>query len=278
MEIREIIKQKRLEKNMTMKQVADAVGVSEATVSRWESGEIANMKHRNIVDLANLLNIEPAILMGWDKEKALQEFGNRIRQSRNKKNWSQQELANKIGTSKSVISGYETGKNDPSQTVVLKLAKALDVSINYLMGKNTSSFGGSNITNLYPVPDISRKIPLVGTIAAGEPILAEQNIEEYIDLDKMVEADFCLRVQGDSMVNANINNGDIIFIRQQSDVEDGEIAAVLIEDEATLKRVYKIGDIVQLRAENHNYEPILLNGDKNVRILGKATYKLSKVM
>ena len=80
------------------------------------------------------------------------------------------------------------------------------------------------------------------------------------------------------MINAGIQDGDIVFIRKQPDVEDGEIAAVLIDDEATLKRVFKFKGEVQLRAENPKFKPITLNGDKNILILGKATYKLSKLI
>lgn len=105
-----------------------------------------------------------------------------------------------------------------------------------------------------------------------------RNFEDYIDVDKKIQTDFCLRVRGSSMINTNILDGDIVFIKNQSDVDDGEIAAVLINEEATLKRVYKIGDIVQLRAENPSFKPIILNGNTSVLILGKATYKLSKVL
>ena len=80
------------------------------------------------------------------------------------------------------------------------------------------------------------------------------------------------------MINANIKSGDIVFIKKQSDVDDGEIAAVLIDGEATLKRVYKIGGVVQLRAENPSFPPITLDGGVPALILGKATYKLSKVL
>lgn len=135
-----------------------------------------------------------------------------------------------------------------------------------------------NIPNILKIKPSTKKIPLLGTIAAGTPILADENIEDYIDLDKEIQADFALRIKGDSMINANIKDGDIVFIHKQSDVDDGDIAAVLIEDSATLKRVFKIGGIIQLRAENSKYPPITLNGDKSVYILGKATYKLSEVL
>lgn len=210
-----------------------------------------------------------------DKENYLREFGFRIKEARQRNGWSQEELANKLGTSKSVISGYETGKNDPAQSMVIRLSEVLGVSINWLMfGEEANQYP----KNILPIKKPTKKIPLLGTIAAGQPILVEENFEEYIDIDEKVNADFCLRVNGDSMINANIKNGDIVFIKKQSDVDDGEIAAVLIDDSATLKRVYKIGKIIQLRAENPTFEPITLNGETNVLILGKATYKLSKVL
>lgn len=210
-----------------------------------------------------------------DKENYLRDFGFRIKEARQGNNWSQEELANKLRTSKSVISGYETGKNDPAQSMVIRLSEVLNVSINWLMfGEEVNQYA----RNIPLIKDPTKKNPLLDTIAAEQPILAEENFGEFIDIDKKVDADFCLKVKGDSMINANIKNGDIVFIKKQPDVDDGEIAAVLIDEEATLKRVYKIGDVVQLRAENPSFKPITLNGDTNVLILGKATYKLSKVL
>lgn len=208
-------------------------------------------------------------------ENSLKMLGFRIKEARKSNGLSQDDLAKKVGTSKSVISGYEAGKNDPAQSMVIKLSEALKVSINWLMfGDELKQYP----KNILPIKKSTKKIPLLGTITAGQPILAEENFEEYIDIDKKVNADFCLKVNGDSMINANIRNGDIVFIKKQPDAEDGEIAAVLIDDSATLKRVYKIGDVIQLRAENPAFKPITLNGSENVLILGKATYKLSKVL
>ena len=92
--------------------------------------------------------------------------------------------------------------------------------------------------DILPLPP-TKKLPLLGTIACGEPILAEENIEEYIDVDEEVKADFVLRCKGQSMIEARIFDGDLVYIHQQADVENGEIAAVLIDNEATLKKVYK---------------------------------------
>lgn len=194
-----------------------------------------------------------------------------IRIRRESLGMTQEELANALGyKSRSTIAKIESGENDITQSKISAFAKALRTTPAALMG-----WDDGLITNLFPLP--KTRIPLIGTIAAGEPVLAVENIEEYIDLAECTNADFCLRVTGDSMIGAGIRHGDIVFIRQQPEVEDGEIAAVLIDDEATLKKVYKFGEVVQLRAENPKYEPIVLNGDRHARILGKAVSKLTKI-
>ncbi len=136
----------------------------------------------------------------------------------------------------------------------------------------------TSVKNIIPFPKM-KKVPLLGTIACGEPILAEENIESYIDMPEEVRGDYALRCKGDSMINARIFDGDIVFIRQQPDVENGEIAAVLIDDEATLKKVYKYPNRIELRAENPTMKPLEYEGEElnNIRILGKAVYFLSPV-
>ena len=116
--------------------------------------------------------------------------------------------------------------------------------------------------------------PLLGEIACGEPIIAEESFECYVEAGTNIKCDFCLRARGDSMINARIYDGDIVFIRQQSIVNNGEIAAVIIDNEATLKRVYlnrAEGKLV-LQAENPSYEPLVYVGEEldHIRILGKA--------
>ena len=160
------------------------------------------------------------------------------------------------------------------------MAKALDVNETWLMGYDVPMERKEQfISPVLPTP-IAKNIipldpvmvPLVGRIAAGTPILAEQNIDGYENLAGGIHADFCVEVHGDSMIGANIHNGDIVFIRQQNDVENGEIAAVLIDDSATLKRFYHDGDTVTLIAENPKYPPMVFhNGDcEKFEILGKA--------
>ena len=124
-----------------------------------------------------------------------------------------------------------------------------------------------------------RKIPLLGTIACGEPILATENIEDYVAIPKELPGDFALTCKGDSMINARIFDGDIVYIRQQNTIENGEIAAVLIDGEATLKRVRLFDDHISLEPENPLYKPLVYWGEEMnlVRILGKAVAFTSAV-
>lgn len=217
-------------------------------------------------------------------------LGTIIKKYRDEHGLSMDAFAELSGISKGYISMLEkninprTGKSiTPSLDTYNAVAKALKIDLDKLLSMVDSEeevFLQSRQLpkNVVRVKYPTKKIPLVGTIAAGVPILAEENIEEYIDLDERIKADFCLRIKGYSMVNANIYDGDIIFIKKQSDVDDGQIAAVLIDDEATLKRVYKYGDSIQLRAENPAFKPINLSKENQVIILGLATYKLSKIV
>ena len=217
-------------------------------------------------------------------------LGTIIKKYRDEHGLSMDAFAELSGISKGYISMLEkninprTGKSiTPSLDTYNAVAKALKIDLDKLLSMVDSEeevFLQSKYLpkNIVQVKYPTKKIPLVGTIAAGVPILAEENIEEYIDLDERIKADFCLRIKGYSMVNANIYDGDIIFIKKQSDVDDGQIAAVLIDDEATLKRVYKYGDSIQLRAENPAFKPINLSKENQVIILGLATYKLSKIV
>lgn len=121
------------------------------------------------------------------------------------------------------------------------------------------------------MPVLTRRVPLLGSIAAGEPILAEQELA-VADCDAGIHCDFALRVKGDSMIGARIHDGDVVFIRRQDDVADGQIAAVVIDDEATLKRVYHVKNGLQLLSENPKYPPMMftLNECGAIRILGLA--------
>ena len=190
MNINETIKPRRLQLGLNANDVAEALGISRATLYRYESHEIEKLPISVVEPLAEILDITPMELMGWNEQG--------------------------------------------------------------LKGKKT--------------------IPLVGTIACGSPILAEENIEEYIAAPIGCEADFALRCRGDSMIRARICDGDLVFLHSQPDCSNGEIAAVLIGEEATLKRVYKQPDAVTLMPENSEYSPLVYRREQmnEIRILGKA--------
>ena len=204
-------------------------------------------------------------------------IGARIKQRRLENGLTQDELAENLNTTKQTIHKYETGiiTNIPSSKIEL-LANALKTTPAYLMGWTDDI--SASVKNLSIVNTV-KKIPLIGKIACGQPILAQENWEELILLPENVSADFALRCQGDSMIDARINDGDIVYIKSQSQVDNGSIAAVLIDNEATLKRFYQQDNKVILQPENKDYQPLIYVGDEinDIRIIGKATYFLSKV-
>lgn len=184
---------------------------------------------------------------------------------------SQEELARMTGyNDRSSIAKIEAGQVDLSETKIASFAAALGVTPAELMGMGAD--------NVIPLPTL-RRVPLLGAIACGKPILAEENYDGMVDVPDFVQADFALRCRGDSMMGSRIMDGDIVYIRQQPSVESGEVAAVLIDDEATLKRVRIYPDHIVLSPDNPNYRPFVYWDDemKDVRILGKATYFVSAV-
>ena len=199
------------------------------------------------------------------------EIYKRIRARREELGISQEELAKRMGyKSRSSINKIEKGENDIPQSKIVAFAQALRTTPEALMGWEQSPALGDLPANVFPIQ--TKKVPLLGTIAAGVPIYADENFDGYRECTEDIDADFCLKIQGDSMIGARINDGDIVFIKKQPDVDNGEIAAVLIEDEATLKRVYKEKDSLILQAENPKYAPIVCTAESYVecRIMGKA--------
>lgn len=197
-------------------------------------------------------------------------IGKRMRLARINKQKTLEDIAKAVGVSRQTIQRYESGVigNIPYDKIE-GIAKALNVTPGYLMGwEQLPDIPG--FPNIFPIE--TKKIPLLGKIAAGQPVMAEECFDSYVQCGTDIHADFCLRVQGDSMINARIYDGDIVFIHKQPEVENGEIAAVAIDDEVTLKRVYMSDNFVELRAENPKYKPMVFNQSNclNFRILGKA--------
>lgn len=195
MNIGEVIRNRRKSIGLTQLDVAKAVGVTAATVSRWETGDINNMSRAKIAALASVLQTSPLVLLEMDRQR--------------------------------------TGS-----------------------------------------------VPLLGRIACGDPILAEQNVEEYISLPSGVRADYALTCRGESMTGAGIQNGDTVFIRSQPIVDNGQIAAVRVGENATLKRFKRTDNGIILMPENPECDPIIYDPDgcQDVEILGLAVAYLHKLV
>ena len=215
----------------------------------------------------------------------LENMGDIIKRLRLEKNITQGELGKVVGLSKQAIMRYEKGLvENMKRSTIAKMSAYFGVAPSYLMGM--SSDPTSDIPdNIIPIK--TKKVPLLGEIACGKPIFADQQYDLYVDMADDINADFCLVAKGDSMINARINDGDLVFIREQSVVNNGEIAAVIIDEyegysEATLKRVYYYPEKQKmvLNAENPKYEPIVFVGEEmnKVRILGKAVAFQSQVL
>ena len=191
----------RLERGLTLLDVAKALGTSKQTISRYEKEIITNIPKEKIEQLAAVLSITPAELMGWESEALYERYD------------------------------------------------------------NLSRIGG-------------KSLPILGEIACGKPIFAEEEHESYICVGESISADFCLRAKGDSMIGARIFDSDIVFIQKTDTVENGEIAAVIVGDEATLKRVYYYPEKEKLilSPENPRYEPLVFMGSElqEIQILGRA--------
>lgn len=181
-------------------------------------------------------------------------FASTIKHLRTERGITQEQLAAMLKVSRSTIGMYETGSREPDFETCEAIADIFNVDMDYLMGrsnverKNPITPTAIIPSGFSPLPQMDQ-VPLIGSIACGTPILAEENIKQYIGVPAAWRADFALECHGDSMA-PRICDGDIVCIRKQAEVETGQIAAVRIGEEATLKHFYKSGDVVQLIAEN----------------------------
>lgn len=204
-------------------------------------------------------------------------IGSRIKARRKEIGISAERLAETLGKDRATVYRYENGDIENLPLSILEpIAKALNTTPAYLMGWEAPA---PEIPEGFEPPPRWVRKPLLGNVACGLPILAVENVEEYILVPENIHCDFLLRCKGDSMINARIMDGDIVMIRHQEDVENGEIAAVRIDGEVTLKRVYKQPGMVQLVAENPTF-PIKVYNNGNCSdfcIVGKAIAFLSLV-
>ena len=202
----ERMKQRRKEIGFSAEKVAERLGVSPATIYRYEKGDIEKVPVDSLAELAKILQTTPAYLMGWEEQPT----------------------------------------HKPTSPAPIP-------------------------PGFIPMPKM-KKVPLIGAIACGDPITALQNREGDVDVPENVRCDFALKCHGDSMVGAGIHDGDVVYIHIQPEVENGEIAAVRIGDEATLKRVYYSGDTLTLMPANAAYAPLVYTGEtlNEVKIEGRA--------
>ena len=234
---------------MTQKELGKLLGVRDNTITQWEKGV-------NSIDVEMLF-------------KACDIFGISINDIYGK----YANITRKVDLTKDEFDLLESYRNQPHLQEPVKRFLGMPKEENNVVKIDTLNKPKELTLISEQIRAVSvQKIPLLGKVSAGQPILAEEDFECYFEVDADIKCDFCLHVNGDSMINARINDGDIVFIRQQPDVNDGEIGVVLIDDEATLKRVYKNNGSITLVAENTKYKPIVISGKDaiDVRILGKA--------
>jgi repressor LexA len=209
------------------------------------------------------------------------EIGYLIKKERLRNNLSQEEVAKAIDSTKQAVYKYENGivTNIPMDKIE-KMAQLFGVSPAYLMGWEEKSAPQLDLQLFAEARPVHRKrLQMLGNVACGEPIFAEAEQDSMIDAD--TDADFCLTAKGDSMINARIFDGDLLFVKQCDIVDDGEIAVVLIGDEATVKRFYydRENNVVTLMPENPLYKPMRYVGADldTIRVLGRVVagqYKL----
>ena len=200
--------------------------------------------------------------------------GERMKQRRKEIGLSAEKIAERLGVSPATIYRYEKGDIEKVPVdIFAELAKILQTTPAYLMGweEKPEPKKPTIPPGFEPMPKM-KKIPLIGSIACGEPITAEQNIEKMVDVPENIRCDFSLTCHGDSMVDAGIHDKDVVYIRIQPEVENGEIAAVRIDGEATLKRVYYNPGTLTLMPANPAYAPMVYTGSQleEVHIEGKA--------
>lgn len=209
------------------------------------------------------------------------ELYKNIKRRRQQLKMTQTDLALKMGyADKSMIAKIEKGNVDLPQSKILAFANALKTTPGELMGWDYETEATETVDNIYKLDKI--KLPMLGKVACGEPIFADEDRESYIMIGTDIGADFCLQCQGDSMINARIHDGDIVFVKKTDIVENGAIAVVIIDDEATLKRFfyYREQNLVILKPENPKYQDIILTGEQlnQVRVIGRAVAFQSDVI
>ena len=196
------------------------------------------------------------------------DFKSRLAQVMAEKNMRAAELSRRTGISKPRLSQYLSGVYIPKADAICLISQALGINEGFLLGTSDSTV----LDKIEPTK--FKALPVVGEIACGAPVFANEEDDGIVITDVDTDADFCLIAKGDSMKDARICNGDTVFIKKTNVVSNGDIAAVVINDEATLKRVYYYpeSEKLMLIPENNSYEPMVYVGEEleKIHIIGRA--------
>lgn len=206
-------------------------------------------------------------------------IGDILKRERKKRHLTQSDIGMQLGVSQQAVAKWENNSTEPRMQDLLTLAAIYNVTVDYLLGRELEPDMG---TRSVIRDGISyRTLPVLSHVACGEPIYAEDNYEDYILQNMESRADFCVIAKGDSMINARIHDGDIVFVHKQEMVTNGDIAVVAIDDTATIKRVYYYAKDAKLvlMPENPSHAPLVYVKDElnHARILGKVVSFFSQV-
>lgn len=268
MKFGEKLKAVRLAKGMSQDELARLLGTTKQAISRYENSD-RDPNLRTAREFSRVLGIDINILAD---DTLYLPVGEKVANERRRRAWSLGYFSDLTGITEDRLQAIECEDAFPEGFEVKAIADALCCSIDWLYGF-AFQLETSLPSNVSQLPKRRPTVPLVGQIACGIPILAEENIESYVELPEHVRADYALTCKGDSMINAGIRDGDVVYIRQQEEVENGQIAAVMVDDgDATLKRFYHDGSTVTLIAENPSVPPMVFSGEdiNRLRVIGLA--------
>lgn len=275
------IRRLREQLGMSQEELAKKLGYkSKSSINKVETGS-QGLTQSKIMRFAEALQTTPGELLDWDSddapdveysnERQRQIFSENLRRLLKESDKTQKELAEAIGESQQVVNTWAIGRSIPRMGRVQKLADFFRVEKSVLVDEWPEP-GIPQLPNVFPIS--KKRIPLLGEIACGEPIFCNEDRESYIAAGTDVRADFCLKARGDSMTGARIMDGDVVFIQKDVELVNGQIYAVEIDDEATLKRVYydETAQELRLLAENPKYPTMVYSGERlaHVHVLGKA--------
>lgn len=295
------LKMLRQEAGLSQQEFANRIGMSKSSVNMYERGE-REPGIETLEAIADYFNVDMDYLLGksdirnksYAKNTTImriiscenQRTSERIQQYREKAQLSKKQLADLLDVDEMVVDNLESGKYNLTNEMLYKICDVLQVFPYDIIDYDPETIDGNteyllNRQNRYGIDSLhdAHKIPLIEKVVQDDPITYWENIGAEYNCPDNFFADFCIRCNDESMSGANIHEGDIIYIRQQPDVENGEIVAVLIDKEIFIKRVYKEKEALILQSENSEYAPLLFIKDdiEDITILGKVVCFLSRV-